>query len=223
MNQVTNYQTKKEYQYLKQILLTNQEWDILKSLVKILLPFAEVTTFLGSSKFSMIGFINPIINTLKLGVFSNKQQDFDILEEIDFIITETPFDDNINFDDINFDELLENKLDNNSSENYNFIVEKVKIALYKALQYYWKFLTHNELLYSLLNPQYRKFEFISKSEQKLTKDILIQLYNEEQNNINYDSSDFTNNNYQSVLNNELSSNSLLKQLKAKKKYTKNKI
>ncbi|CAG8755274.1 9004_t:CDS:2 [Cetraspora pellucida] len=61
---------------------------------------------------------------------------FDILEEVDFTTTETPFDDNINFDNINFDKLLENKLDNNSSENYNFIVEKVKIALYKALQYY---------------------------------------------------------------------------------------
>ncbi|CAG8690419.1 12164_t:CDS:2, partial [Cetraspora pellucida] len=112
-------------------------------------------------------------------VFSNNQQDFDILEEIDFTTTETPFDDNINFDDINFDELLENELDNN-------------------------------------NPQYKKLEFISKYEQKLTKDILIQLYNKKQNNVNYDSSDSTNNNYQSALDNKLAINSLLKQLKAKK-------
>ncbi|CAG8793566.1 18799_t:CDS:2, partial [Racocetra fulgida] len=136
MNQATDDQTRKKYQYLKQILLTNQEWDILKSLVKILLSFAEATTFLGSSKFSIV---------------------------------ETPFDDNINFDDINFDELLENELDSNSLEDYNFVVEK-------------KFLTHNELLFSLLNPQHKKLEFISKSEQKLTKDILIKLYNDEQNN-----------------------------------------
>ncbi|CAG8834336.1 1990_t:CDS:1, partial [Cetraspora pellucida] len=156
-------------------------------------------------------------------VFSNNQQDFDILEEIDFTTTETPFDDNINFDDINFDELLENELDNNSSKNYNFIVEKVKTALYKALQYYWKFSTHNELLCSLLDPRHKKLEFISKSEQRLTKDILIQLYNEEQNHVNYDSNDSTNNDYQSALDNELAINSLLKQLKAKKKYSENEI
>ncbi|CAG8499961.1 17671_t:CDS:2 [Cetraspora pellucida] len=53
-----------------------------------------------------------------------------------FYNTETPFDNNINFDNINFDELLENEFDNNSSENYNIIVKKVKAALYKALQYY---------------------------------------------------------------------------------------
>ncbi|CAG8814948.1 3904_t:CDS:2, partial [Gigaspora margarita] len=148
-------------------LLTNQEWNILKSLVNVLLPFAEATTFLGSSKYSMIGFINPIINTLKLGVLPDNYY-LDIYEEVDF-------------------------------HNRN-----IKIVLYEALQHYWKFPTENELLFSLLDPQYKRLEFTSKPEQKLAKDILVRLYNNEQNYISDNSSDSINNNYQSTLDNELS-------------------
>ena len=46
-------------------MITNQEWDLIQSLVDILEPFAEATDYLGGSSYCTYSIINPVIEEIK--------------------------------------------------------------------------------------------------------------------------------------------------------------
>ena len=47
----TDSDSKKDYKRLKQIILEEDEWDVIKDLISVLNPFAKVTNLLGGSKY----------------------------------------------------------------------------------------------------------------------------------------------------------------------------
>ena len=61
----SNADAKKDGKQLEQIMLTNNEWDLLKELIIVLGPFEEATRFLGGEKYITHSIMHPIINQIK--------------------------------------------------------------------------------------------------------------------------------------------------------------
>ena len=43
--------SKRDYKKLRQIMLEEDEWDVIKDLIPVLKPFAETTDYLGGNKY----------------------------------------------------------------------------------------------------------------------------------------------------------------------------
>jgi hypothetical protein len=57
--------SKKDYKTLQSIMLSSEEWDLLRDLRPILQPFAEATDLLGGSNYCTFSIINPILIQIK--------------------------------------------------------------------------------------------------------------------------------------------------------------
>ena len=57
--------SKKDYKTLHSIMLSSEEWDLLKDLRPILQPFAEATDLLGGSNYCTIFMMNPVLIQVK--------------------------------------------------------------------------------------------------------------------------------------------------------------
>ncbi|CAJ0857544.1 13323_t:CDS:2, partial [Entrophospora sp. SA101] len=89
MESESDYDTRKDGKRLKKILLSDEEWELLKELVKILKPFEEATTYLGGSSYITFSMMYPLIQEIKTrlknNIQSNSISDFETfnLEELD--------------------------------------------------------------------------------------------------------------------------------------------
>lgn len=61
----TDLDSKKDYKMLQKIMLSSEEWDLLKSLKPILQPFSEATDLLGGSNYCTFSIMNPILIGIK--------------------------------------------------------------------------------------------------------------------------------------------------------------
>ena len=57
--------SKKDYKTLQNIMLSPEEWDLLRELRPVLRPFAEATDLLGGSNYCTISIMNPILIQIK--------------------------------------------------------------------------------------------------------------------------------------------------------------
>jgi hypothetical protein len=57
--------SKKDYKTLHSIMLSSEEWDLLKDLKPVLRPFAEATDLLGGSNYGTFSMMNPILIQIK--------------------------------------------------------------------------------------------------------------------------------------------------------------
>lgn len=57
--------SKKDYKTLHSIMLSSDEWDLLKDLRPVLRPFAEATDLLGGSNYCTFSMINPVLIQIK--------------------------------------------------------------------------------------------------------------------------------------------------------------
>lgn len=57
--------SKKDYKTLQSIILSSEEWDLLRDLRPILKPFAEATDLLGASNYCTFSMINPVLIQIK--------------------------------------------------------------------------------------------------------------------------------------------------------------
>src|SRR5207248_10952301 len=53
--------SKRDYKKLRQIMLEEDEWDVIKDLIPVLKPFAEATDYLGSNKYCTYSMIVPTL------------------------------------------------------------------------------------------------------------------------------------------------------------------
>src|SRR5437764_15278268 len=62
--------SKRDYKKLRQIMLEEDEWDVIKDLIPVLKPFAKATDYLGGNKYCTYSMMVPtllvIIKQLKL-------------------------------------------------------------------------------------------------------------------------------------------------------------
>ena len=57
--------SKKDYKTLHDIMLSSEEWDLLRDLRPILRPFAEATDLLGGSNYCTFSMMNPVLIQIK--------------------------------------------------------------------------------------------------------------------------------------------------------------
>ena len=57
--------SKKDYKTLHSIMLSSDEWELLKDLRPVLRPFAEATDLLGGSNYCTFSMMNPILIQIK--------------------------------------------------------------------------------------------------------------------------------------------------------------
>ncbi|CAB5336226.1 unnamed protein product [Rhizophagus irregularis] len=60
----TDQDSKKDSQRLTKVMLTNDEWDLLRDLISILGPFEEATQYLGGSNYSTHSIMKPLITEI---------------------------------------------------------------------------------------------------------------------------------------------------------------
>jgi hypothetical protein len=177
--------SKRDYKRLKQIMIEEEEWDVIKNLIPILKPFAEATNYLGGNKYCtytiMVPTLIKIINRLKPLTAEEEK----VVSEINFKNHENIFDDEISIEDD--DEERSNpsnstvkKLRINDPANTQGLVKKIKLALYAAMKHYWSSLTTPKaLLPSLLDPRIKDLSFVTVQQRFDTEELLGDLYSQE--------------------------------------------
>jgi len=95
----TDPDSKRDSKRLKQIMIEEEEWDVIKNLIPILRPFAEATNYLGGNKYCtytiMVPTLIKIINRLK----PLTAEDEKVVSEINFKNHENIFDDEVSIED----------------------------------------------------------------------------------------------------------------------------
>ena len=145
------------------MMITNQEWDLIQSLIDILEPFAEATDYLGGSSYCTYSIINPVIEEIKRRL-AGPSSEFssppltplptDSLGEID------AFDEDLDQHQINIPVRTSGLLDT------------VKEKLYENLCDYWNFQDPNILLATLLDPRTKNLKDVSVQIQLQTEELL---------------------------------------------------
>ncbi|CAG8832699.1 31306_t:CDS:2, partial [Gigaspora margarita] len=143
-----NRDSKKDFQQLNRIMLTNDEWDLLRDLIPVLGSFEEVTRYLGSSSYATYSIVSPLMSEI-----IKRLKPASLIDEINIEKIQDIF--------IAIDE------DTNQQEGTNLdkpiqssnAIERVKETLYRAIYFYWK----NDIisyLLSILDPRVKKIDFV---------------------------------------------------------------
>ncbi|GES76468.1 zinc finger BED domain-containing protein 1-like [Rhizophagus clarus] len=153
-------QAKKDGKWLKDINLTEDEWNAISELVPILEPFANATELLGGSQYATVSFMYPAINVITRGV-KPSNSNINEVEAVDFTKPSIAFDDDIEYKDSE-DRILLIINQNN----------KIKSALYESIIRYWNIPKDYGLIATLLDPRCKSLFFISP---ELHNDIHLKL------------------------------------------------
>ncbi|CAG8780206.1 28544_t:CDS:1, partial [Racocetra persica] len=170
----TNPDSNKDAKYLTKIMLTKDEWELLRNLIPILGPFEEATKYLGGSKYVTYSTMNPImihiINMLKPVLISPEEINVESIKDI-FVELEI-------YDD---DSDTSKKIDLNRPTQTLGVLEKVKETLYRAMRFYWKKDNIESYLPSILDPRVKKFDF-APDKIKQVQDLLRTRYQNARDN-----------------------------------------
>ncbi|CAG8836465.1 705_t:CDS:1, partial [Cetraspora pellucida] len=144
----------------------------------LLCPFAEVSTYLGASKTSMIGFINPTLVHIKQDLYDECCQFYNTPNLVNLENLETVFDNEIEYEDVEEHEISKHhRININVLQNCDNLGRKVQAVLYKALEAYWNSPADDYLLPTLLDPCHKKLEFADFLDCKFVMDTLKNMYN----------------------------------------------
>jgi len=149
-----NPTTKNDGKRLSKINLNEDEWSAIKQLIKILEPFASGTKLLEGSKYATINFMNDVIAKIKKRISSNHDIN---PEEIDLTNPTTVFDDDIGIDDPEEDDEIDDypkrrKIKINTPQDCRNLIERVRSALYLAIDYYWSVPQEEGMVATFLDP-----------------------------------------------------------------------
>ena len=175
-------QAKKDGKRLKDINLTEDEWNAINELIPILEPFANATELLGGSQYATVSFMYPAINVITKGVKPSDSNSNDV-EVVDFTEPNTAFDDDVEYEDSEDGDIANNqskqrKIKINTPQDCKNLILKVKSALYESITHYWNIPADYGLIATLLDPRCKSLSFISP---ELHSDIHLKLrsiYNE---------------------------------------------
>ncbi|CAB5195205.1 unnamed protein product [Rhizophagus irregularis] len=162
----TDLESKKDAKRLKQIMITDHEWDLIADLKEILSTFADATEELGGSKYITNSIrtqmLMEVIETVKPNSPNNENSVVDEREEDVFEVVE------------------EQNLTSNDDINEPVItfglLDEVKLRLYNNMKKYYPTLTTEPLIPSVLDPRFKSLDFTSKNQQSNTKQRLNELF-----------------------------------------------
>ena len=170
---------RKDGRRLSKINLNEEEWDAIKQLIKVLEPFASGTQLLEGSKYATISFMYDAITEIKNGVYNT----YDMRNEcIDLTDHTTVFDDNVGIEDPDDDDEADDypkqrKILINTPQDCKDLIEKVRYALYKAMNHYWCVPQDEGMIATLLDPRCKSLNFANESQRNHTKALLREIYN----------------------------------------------
>ena len=121
---------------LKEINLTEDEWESIDKLIIILEDFAEATEYLGGSTYTTISLMYSVLAVISQKLIPN---DSDV-EVVDLTSQNTAFDD-VSYEDAPEDETIteqpkSRKIRINTSQNCTNLKNHVKAALYQSINHY---------------------------------------------------------------------------------------
>lgn len=159
--------SKKDGKRLKEIMISDHEWDLLVDLKEILSLFAEATTELGGSKY--------VTNSLRVRI---------LIEIIKTLTT------NSSDNSIDIDEQEDAFEDEENQGNFNInepvltfgLLDEVKSKLYKNLKKYYPTLTTETLIPSILDPRFKSLDFAFEEQKFKTEQHLHELFKKEKEN-----------------------------------------
>ncbi|EXX64721.1 hypothetical protein RirG_140090 [Rhizophagus irregularis DAOM 197198w] len=162
----TDLESKKDAKRLKQIMITDHEWDLIADLKEILSTFADATEELGGSKY--------ITNSIRTRM---------LMEVIETVKPNSPNNENSVVDEREgnvFEVVEEQNLTSNDDINEPVItfglLDEVKSRLYNNMKKYYPTLTTEPLIPSVLDPRFKSLDFTSKNQQSNTKQRLNELF-----------------------------------------------
>lgn len=165
---------RKDGKQLKEIMLTESEWDLIIELLQVLGPIEEATTCLGGSKYTTYSLLYRLIESLKkrfkLNVTSNNELDFDTEDDI--------FEELENQEEFNNENNQTQKEKINIPVNTNNLLDQVKKNIYQALCHYFPTPSTEKLLSALLDPRCKKLEDFDYSIRLEVENKLHELYKE---------------------------------------------
>src|SRR3954451_830301 len=182
--------SKKDYKRLNSIMLTSDEWDLIQDLIPVLKPYAEATELLGGSNYCTHSMMNPILINIKKRFRPSSSRGTAAVERINinFNDNNTAFDEDIVIDDENeqpqaeveiHSQQLPKRIQINNPVNCHGLMDKIKLGLFAAMNYYWNDLTSpNKLLPTLLDLRMKDLNFASDLERTAAKDLLKEKYEE---------------------------------------------
>ena len=189
----TDLDSKRDYKRLKQIMLEEDEWDVIKDLIPVLKPFAEATDYLGGNKYCTYSMMVPtllvIIKRLK-PLTENGEKN---ASEISFKNQEHAFDDQVSIEDDDDEKpnpTAARKLKIKNPVNTQNLVNQIKLTLYAAMKHYWNnIVTPKFLLPSLFDPRIKELSFVTVLHRFDAEELLSDLYDEEKQLFSDSSSD----------------------------------
>jgi len=93
--------SKSDYKRLNDIMLTTEEWDLIRDLIPVLQPFAAATEILGGSSYCTYSIMNPILIDIKKRFYPLTEGGIRAIRQININGNnfETPFDKDIIIED----------------------------------------------------------------------------------------------------------------------------
>ena len=169
----TDLDSKRDAKRLKQIMITDDEWDLIADLTEVLSVFADATEDLGGSKYVTNSMCTPMLMEIIKVVKPNSSYDQDFDEE-----------ENDAFEDNDVEEEQDSLLKSKINEPIiTFgLLDEVKLKLYNNIKKYYPTLTTESLIFSILDPRFKRLDFASETQQIKTKCHLQELFNNEKEN-----------------------------------------
>lgn len=167
--------TKYDGRRLRNINLTEEEWQAIGELIIILEDFAEATEYLGGSKYTTISLMYSILEIISQKLLPDDSE----VEIVDLSNPNTAFDDNIGYTDAPEDDtegFKSRKISINSPQNCFNLKNKVKTALYNAIKHYWNVPQEHGMLATLLDPRFKDLEFASEVVRTKTLEQIKKAY-----------------------------------------------
>jgi hAT family C-terminal dimerisation region len=182
LNASKDSNSKEDAKRLMKINLTNDEWEIIRDLLEILGPFAELTEKLEGTKYATMSYMYPGIAKLKKRFCPATELNNNNLD------LET---NNHAFEEHQFEEADEDdepearrKIKINTPVNTNGLLDKIKANLYKALEIYYEVIEKEALIAVLLDPRQKKMKFADNDQKEIAKASLNEAYELAKNDAN---------------------------------------
>ena len=120
------------------------------------------------------------ITEIKKGVYSTYDME---PEDIDLTNHTTVFNDDVGIEDPNDDDEISDhpkrrKILINTPQDCKDLIEKVKFALYMAINHYWSVPQDEGMIATLLDPRCKFLNFADELQKSQTKALLREIYNE---------------------------------------------
>ncbi len=179
--------TRRDGKRLKDINLTDDEWQAMGKLVIILEDFAGVTEYLGGSNYTTISLMYSLLAIISKKIIPENSD----MEVIDLTSPNTAFDDDIGYEDAPEDEPItqqpkRRRININVPQNCLDLEKRVKTALYQSINHYWEVPQEQGMLAALLDPRFKDLEFASEILRMRTHEQLKDAYQDMKNLTNED-------------------------------------